>query len=178
MKKMRALVKSRRTPGIWLEEVPIPEISINDVLIKIHKTSICGTDIHIFKSEYVIKPPVILGHELSGEVAEIGPGVTRFKVGDRVTVNPSAGLLCGHCRYCRLGMPFLCMDRAAVGSGIDGGFARYCGVREEIVFSLPQNLDFDAGALSEPYACALQAVVELTEILPGELIRPLSRKQK
>jgi L-iditol 2-dehydrogenase len=131
---------------------------------------VCGTDIHIFKSEYVIKPPVILGHELCGTIVETGPGVTRLKVGDRVTVNPSAGRLCGKCRYCQVGAPFFCIDRAAVGSGMNGGFAKYCGVRQEIVIPLPANLDFEAGALCEPFACAVQAVIELTTINPGDVV--------
>lgn len=150
--------------------MPEPKAEADTVVIEVKAAGICGTDIHIYKSEYSIEPPVILGHEFSGEVVETGPGVTRFKAGDRVTVNPTAGRLCGQCRYCRLGVPFLCVDRASVGSGIDGGFARYCGVREEIVFRLPEHLDFDAGALCEPFACAVQAVLELTEILPGEVV--------
>ena len=167
---MKAVVKTRPEPGnVELVDMPEPQAEADKVVIEVRAAGICGTDIHIYKSEYLINPPVILGHEFSGEVVEVGPEVTRFQVGDRVTINPSAGQLCGHCRYCRMGAPFLCMDRAAVGSGMDGGFARYCGVREEIVYRLPENLDFDTGALCEPFACALQAVVELTEILPGEV---------
>jgi len=168
---MKAVVKTRPEPGnVEFMDMPEPRAETGQVVIEVKAAGICGTDIHIFKSEYLIKPPVILGHELCGEVVETGSDVTRVKVGDRVTVNPSAGQLCGHCRYCRLGAPFFCMDRAAVGSGIHGGFAKYCGVREEIVFRLPENIDFATGALCEPFACALQAVVELTEILPGEVV--------
>ena len=167
---MKAVVKTQPEPGnVELIDVPEPRAGAGQVVIEIKAAGICGTDIHIYKSEYLIKPPVILGHEFCGEVVEIGSGVSRFKVGDRVTINPSAGQLCGYCRYCRIGAPFLCMDRAAIGSGLDGGFARYAAVREEIVYRLPENLDFDAGALCEPFACATQAVVELTEITPGEV---------
>ncbi len=168
---MKAVVKTRLEPGnVELIDVPDPKAGPGHVVIEVHNAGVCGTDIHIFKSEYVIKPPVILGHELCGTVAEVGPGVTRLKVGDRVTVNPSAGKLCGHCRYCQVGAPFFCIDRAAVGSGMNGGFAKYCCVRQEIVFPLPENLDFETGALCEPFACALQAVIELTTIKPADVV--------
>ena len=168
---MKAVVKTRPEPGnVALIDVPDPQAGPGHVVIEVHNAGVCGTDIHIFKSEYVIKPPVILGHELSGTIAEVGPGVTRLNVGDRVTVNPSAGKLCGKCRYCQIGAPFFCIDRSAVGSGMNGGFAKYCCVRQEIVVPLPDNLDFETGALCEPFACALQAVVELTTIKPSDVV--------
>lgn len=167
---MKAVVKTRIEPGnVELIDMPEPTPGPGQVVIQVHNAGVCGTDIHIYKSEYVIKPPVILGHEICGEIAAVGPGVTRLKVGDRVTANPSAGRLCGKCRYCQVGAPFFCIDRAALGSGINGGFAKYCCVRQEIVFHLPPNLDFQTGALCEPFACALQAVVELTVIKPGDV---------
>ena len=123
---MKAVVKTRPEPGnVEYIEMPEPQAMQGHVLIEIRNAGVCGTDIHIFKSEYVIKPPVILGHEVSGTIVETGAGVTRWKVGDRVTVNPSAGRLCGKCRYCQVGAPFMCIDRAAVGSGMNGGFAKY-----------------------------------------------------
>jgi len=168
---MKAVVKTQPEPGnVELTDMPEPQPGAGDVVIEVHNAGICGTDIHILKSEYIIDPPVILGHEFCGEIVEKGSAVTGFAIGDRVTVNPSAGQLCGHCRYCRIGAPFLCIDRAALGSGIHGGFARYCGVRQEILFKLPDNLDMQAGALCEPFACAFQAVVELTEIRPDDVV--------
>lgn len=168
---MKAVVKTRIEPGnVELIDVPDPKAGPGHVVIEVANAGVCGTDIHIFKSEYVIKPPVTLGHELCGTIVEVGPGVKRLKVGDRVTVNPSAGKLCGHCRYCQIGAPFFCIDRAAVGSGMNGGFAKYIGVRQEIVFLLPDNLDFQTGALCEPFACALQAVIELTTIKPADVV--------
>ena len=168
---MKAVVKTRPEPGhVEYIERPDPEAAAGQVVIEIRNAGICGTDIHIFKSEYVIKPPVILGHELCGTVVETGAGVTRWKTGDRVTVNPSAGRLCGKCRYCRAGAPFLCLDRAAVGSGMDGGFAKYLAVRQEIVLPLPEGIDLETGALCEPFACAVQAVQELTVIRPGDVV--------
>lgn len=168
---MKAVVKTSPEPGhVEYIERPEPKAAAGQVVIEIHHAGICGTDIHIFKSEYVIKPPVILGHEICGTIVETGAGVTRWKAGDRVTVNPSAGRLCGKCRYCHAGAPFLCIDRAAVGSGMDGGFAKYLAVRQEIVLPLPERLDLETGALCEPFACAVQAVQELTVIRPGDLV--------
>ena len=168
---MKAVVKTQPGPGnVELMEMPEPEARADTVVIEVKAAGICGTDIHIYKGEYAIDPPVILGHEFSGVIVETGPEVTQFKPGDRVTVNPTAGRLCGQCRYCRLGAPYLCVDRASIGTGINGGFAGYCGVREDVVIRLPEHLDFDSGALCEPFACAVQAVVELTEILPGEVV--------
>ena len=168
---MKAVVKTRPEPGnVEYIEMPEPQAAPGHVVIEIRNAGVCGTDIHIFKSEYVIKPPVILGHEVCGTIVETGAGVTRWKVGDRVTVNPSAGQLCGKCRYCQVGAPFMCIDRAAVGSGIHGGFAKYLKVRQEIVLPLPESLDFETGALCEPFACAVQAVLELTIIRPGEVV--------
>ncbi len=168
---MKAVVKTRPEPGnVEFIDMPDPEAGPGHVVIEVQNAGVCGTDLHIYKSEYVIKPPVILGHELCGGIVEVGSGVTRFKAGDRVTVNPSAGKLCGNCRYCQIGAPFFCVDRSAVGSGMNGGFAKYCCVRQEIVYPLPESLDDQTGALCEPFACALQAVVELTLIEPGEIV--------
>lgn len=168
---MKAVVKTRPEPGnVEYMDVPEPKAGPGHVVIEVKNAGVCGTDIHIYKSEYVIKPPVILGHELCGVIAEVGPGVARLNVGDRVTVNPSAGKLCGNCRYCQIGAPFFCVDRSAVGSGMNGGFAQYCCVRQEIVLPLPNDMDDQTGALCEPFACALQAVVELTLIEPGDWV--------
>ena len=168
---MKAVVKTHRDPGnVEYIDMPEPTAGPGQVVIQVHNAGVCGTDIHIYKSEYVIDPPVILGHEMCGTIAEVGQGVTRFKVGDRVTVNPSAARLCGQCRYCQIGAPFFCVDRAAHGSTMHGGFAKYCVVREGVVFPLPDNLDLEAGALCEPLACSVQAVFELTLIEPGDIV--------
>jgi L-iditol 2-dehydrogenase len=168
---LKAVVKTHPDPGnVALIDMPDPQAGPGQVVIEVRNAGVCGTDIHIFKSEYVIKPPVILGHEISGTIVEVGPGVKRLQVGDPVTVNPSAGRLCGNCRFCQIGAPFFCVDRAALGSGMNGGFAKYCCVRQEIVFHLPETMDFETGALCEPLACALQAVLELTAIKPSDVV--------
>ena len=167
---MKAVVKTRPEPGnVEFIDVPEPHAGPGQVVIQVRNTGVCGTDIHIFRSEYVIRPPVILGHEVCGTIAEAGPGVTRWKAGQRVTVNPSAGWLCGQCRYCQVGAPFFCIDRKAIGSGMNGGMAKYMLVRQDIVVPLPDNLDDQTGALCEPFACAYQAVAELTPVRPGDV---------
>ena len=124
---MKALVKSRPEQGVWMEDVAVPEIGINDVLIKIHKAAICGTDIHIFNwdewSRKTIPTPMAIGHEFVGEIADIGPGVRGFAIGDRVTAEGHVN--CGICRNCRAGKRHLCAEAVGIGGGRDGAFAEY-----------------------------------------------------
>ena len=128
--KMKALVKAKREPGIWLEEIPLPEIGINDVLIKIHKTAICGTDIHIFNwdawAQKTIPVPMPVGHEFVGTVAEIGTNVHDFKRGD--IVSGEGHVVCGRCRNCLAGRRHLCMKTSAVGVNRPGAFAEYLSI--------------------------------------------------
>ena len=102
---MKALVKLRPEKGIWMEEISVPSIGVNDVLIKVKKTSICGTDLHIYKwddwSRKTIRTPMTIGHEYVGEIVDMGSGVENLKVGDRVT--GEGHIACGHCRNCRYG---------------------------------------------------------------------------
>ena len=127
---MKALVKAKREPGIWLEEIPLPEIGINDVLIKIHKTAICGTDIHILNwdawAQKTIPVPMPVGHEFVGTVAEIGINVHDFKRGD--IVSGEGHVVCGRCRNCLAGRRHLCMKTSAVGVNRPGAFAEYLSI--------------------------------------------------
>jgi threonine 3-dehydrogenase len=127
---MKALVKAKREPGIWLEEIPLPEIGINDVLIKIHKTAICGTDIHILNwdawAQKTIPVPMPVGHEFVGTVAEIGTNVHDFKRGD--IVSGEGHVVCGRCRNCLAGRRHLCMKTSAVGVNRPGAFAEYLSI--------------------------------------------------
>lgn len=168
---MKALQKIDRGPGrLRLREVPEPTCGPGRLKIRIKAAGICGTDLHIARDKAPSRPPVTLGHEFAGEVEEVGVGVTRVRVGDKVTVLPSVSVTCGHCRYCRTGYYALCEERLTSGAGVDGGFARYCVVRDDQVFKLPHNVDFDVGALSEPLACSVQAVSELSHVEPGDLV--------
>ena len=128
--KMKALLKAKPEPGIWLDEIPIPEIGINDVLIKMHKTAICGTDIHIYNwnawAQKTIPVPMAVGHEFVGRVAEIGSNVHDFKRGD--IVSGEGHVVCGRCRNCLAGRRHLCMKTNGVGVNRPGAFAEYLSI--------------------------------------------------
>jgi threonine 3-dehydrogenase len=127
---MKALVKKSPEPGLWLENVPTPQISINDVLIKIHKTSICGTDLHIFNwdawAQKTIQPPMVIGHEFVGTIEKMGSNVHDFKPGD--LVSGEGHLVCGRCRNCLAGRRHLCKDPKGIGVNRDGAFAEYLAI--------------------------------------------------
>jgi L-iditol 2-dehydrogenase len=168
---MKALQKTERGPGhLRMREVPEPACGPGQLKIRVLAAGICGTDLHIEKDEAYNRPPVTLGHEISGIVDEAGAGVTRARVGDKVTVSPYMSVLCGHCRYCRAGYYALCSERLAVGHSVDGGFATFAVVHDDQVYRLPDNLDVDLGALVEPLACSVQAVSELAHVEPGDLV--------
>src|SRR4030066_2558658 len=127
MKKMKALVKKQAQPGLWLDEVPVPQIGINDVLIRIHKTAICGTDIHIYNwddwAKKTIPVPMVIGHEYVGTVEEIGSNVHDVEIGQ--LVSGEGHLVCGHCRNCLAGKRHLCPNTKGVGVNRQGCFAEY-----------------------------------------------------
>jgi threonine 3-dehydrogenase len=114
----KALVKKHAKPGLWMDEVPVPEIGINDVLIKIHKTSICGTDVHIYNwdawAQKTIKPPMVIGHEYVGTVAAVGSNVDHLEIGE--LVSGEGHIVCGHCRNCMAGRRHLCNHTVGGGS--------------------------------------------------------------
>ena len=123
---MRALVKAKAEPGIWMEEVPVPEIGPNDVLIKVKKTAICGTDVHIYNwdqwAQKTVPVPMVTGHEFVGTVADFGAAVTEYKIGQRVS--GEGHIVCGHCRNCRAGRGHLCRNTLGVGVNRPGRFRR------------------------------------------------------
>jgi len=169
---MLAIVKYKEGDGfVELREVEEPKLLPGYVIIEVKAAGICGTDLHILHGdvEIPVKPPVVLGHEFSGVVSEVGEGVTSAKVGDRVTAENSRKV-CGICRYCMTGSYNLCPQRLATGYAFDGAFAPYCMVPAERVHHLPDNVDFVTGALSDPSACAYHAVQELTGIDAGDYV--------
>ncbi|MBL7205235.1 MAG: L-threonine 3-dehydrogenase [Desulfobacteraceae bacterium] len=146
---MKALVKAKPEPGLWLEEVPIPEIGINDVLIKIQKTAICGTDVHIYNwdewAQKTIPVPMHVGHEFVGRVEEIGNNVHDFKPGD--LVSGEGHLVCGRCRNCLAGRRHLCMNTSGVGVNRPGAFAEYLSIPVTNVWYC------DRGILTDVLSC-------------------------
>jgi threonine 3-dehydrogenase len=156
MKMMKALVKAKPEQGLWLQDVPIPNISHSEVLIKILKTAICGTDIHIYNwdkwSQKTIPVPMHIGHEFVGRVEKTGSYVKDFKKGD--LVSGEGHLICGHCRNCLAGRRHLCMDTKGVGVNRPGAFAQYLAIPVTNVWYCNQNIDLDVLACFDPFGNA------------------------
>ncbi len=160
---MKAVVKTQPGPGnVAYTDFKDPELHPGHVVIEVRAAGICGTDLGLYNwpesavREFKPALPVVMGHEFSGTVSDLGAGITRFKVGDRVTANPV--MSCGTCFYCRTGRPQICDDRPLLGIGVHGCFARYLAVREENVFPLPPQASFEMGAMNEVLCCALHAL--------------------
>ncbi|WP_394700314.1 L-threonine 3-dehydrogenase [uncultured Desulfosarcina sp.] len=153
---MKALVKQKPEAGIWMDEVPFPSIGHNDVLIKIVKTAICGTDIHIYNwdawAEKTIPVPMAIGHEFVGIITEIGSEVRGLKEGDRVSAE--GHITCGHCRNCRAGKRHLCRNTIGVGVNRPGCFAEYISVPASNVFRVPGSIEDDIAAILDPFGNA------------------------
>lgn len=149
---MKSLVKSKPEIGIWLESVDKPAIGHNDVLIKVKKTAICGTDIHIFNwddwAQKTIPVPMTVGHEFSGEIVEIGSEVAGLKIGDRVSAE--GHVTCGHCRKCRAGERHLCRNTIGIGVNRPGAFGEFISVPASNVCPLPATISDDLGAILDP----------------------------
>ena len=167
---MKAVVKYAAGVGnVGIREMPEPSPQPGEVKIEVKAAGVCGTDIHIYYDEYKTTPPIILGHELAGVVAEVGEGVTTCQVGDRVTSETYYDT-CGVCRYCRGGMPNLCAKRRSIGSIVNGAMTRYVIVPQINVHRLPDNVGFEAGALTEPLACVVHGGLIKTKIMPRDVV--------
>jgi threonine 3-dehydrogenase len=155
-KTMKALVKKHREVGLWMDEVPVPEIGPNDVLVKIRKTAICGTDVHIYNwdewSQRTIPVPMVTGHEFVGVVEEVGSHVAGFVVGDRVS--GEGHITCGHCRNCRAGRRHLCRNTQGVGVNRPGCFGEYLSIPASNAFKLPADIPDDLAAIFDPFGNA------------------------
>ncbi|BBO92611.1 L-threonine 3-dehydrogenase [Desulfosarcina ovata subsp. ovata] len=156
METMKAIVKLKPEPGIWMDRVPFPRIGHNDVLIKIVKTAICGTDIHIYNwdewSQRTIPTPMAIGHEFVGIITDMGSEVRGLKAGDRVSAE--GHITCGHCRNCRAGKRHLCRNTIGVGVNRPGCFAEYISVPASNVFKVPKTISDDIAAILDPFGNA------------------------
>ncbi|MBC5638028.1 zinc-binding dehydrogenase [Ornithinibacillus sp. BX22] len=166
---MKALVKTELGFGnLEVQEKPEPSPGRDQVKIEVKYAGICGSDIHTYEGHYKVATPVTLGHEFAGEVVEVGENVTEFKVGDRVT-SETTFYICGECEYCKTQDYNLCNHRKGLGSQQDGGFTKYLIARKESVHHLPENVDYQSAAMTEPLACTHHAVAK-TEINEGDLV--------
>lgn len=148
---------------VEIKSIEIPQIKDNEVLIKVKTVGICGSDLHLFQGTHAFrKPPVILGHEVAGDVVEIGKNVTKFKVGDRVTVEPHLG--CGECEYCKNDLVNICLNKKAPGTADwIGTFAEYFNAPESVVYKIEDNVSYDLGTLIEPLAVGVHAVDRISD---------------
>ena len=171
-KEMFALVKSKAEKGLWLEKVPVPQIGHNDVLVKIKKTSICGTDVHIYNwdswSQKTIPVPITIGHEFVGEIADIGDNVLGLEIGERVS--GEGHLVCGACRNCLAGKRHLCKNTKGVGVNRDGAFAEYLAIPATNVWRCSPDLEDDILSCFDPLGNAVHTALSFDLIGEDVLI--------
>ena len=151
-------------------DLPTPHAGPGELVLRNQVCGVCGTDVHIYPGEpgsADVNPPVVLGHEYSGEVVEVGEGVTGFAVGDHVTVDPN--IYCGHCAYCQNGKKQLCPSMEAIGVTRDGGFAQYSRIPASQAFKLEPTVPWEAAAMAEPLACCLHGI-DLAGIQVGDKV--------
>jgi threonine 3-dehydrogenase len=158
---MKAIVKNEAKPGVVMMDVPVPKIGEHDLLIKIAKTSICGTDVHLYEwdewAQKTLPVPSIIGHEFVGHVVEMGARVTKFKVGDRVS--GEGHLTCGNCKQCRTGRRVLCPNTKGVGVNRDGCFAEYLAIPEENAFAVPNDIPDEIASIFDPLGNAVHTAL-------------------
>lgn len=153
-----------------IENIPVPPVGPQDVLIRVHACGICGTDVHIFHGdEGAAQTPsgTVLGHEFAGEVLEVGKDVTAVRPGDRVCVDPNQ--LCGSCDYCREGIGHFCESMIGIGTTVHGGFAEYCVVNQTQVYPFPASLSYEEAAMTEPVACCVHGI-DMCDISCGDTV--------
>lgn len=169
---MKALVKARKEPGLWMKDVPEPVCGHNDVKIKIKKTAICGTDVHIYNwdewSQKTVPVPLVIGHEYMGEVVEVGIEVTNIKIGDRVS--GEGHITCGHCRNCLGGRIHLCKNTVGVGVNRNGAFAEYLVIPAYNVFKLPDHVSDEVASIFDPFGNALHTALSFDMVGEDVLI--------
>jgi threonine 3-dehydrogenase len=169
--RMKALVKKKPEPGIWLDDVPIPTIGINDVLIRVLRTGICGTDLHIFKwdawAQKTIPVPMVVGHEFVGEIVEVGSNVHDFRPGE--IVSGEGHVVCGHCRNCLAGRRHLCKDTKGVGVNRAGAFAEYLALPMTNVWVHDPEIPRDVQAIFDPFGNAVHTALSF-EVLGEDVL--------
>jgi threonine 3-dehydrogenase len=158
---VKALVKKESRPGLWLEDVPTPRIGTNDVLIRVDRTGICGTDLHIYKwdawAQKTIPVPMVVGHEFVGEIVETGSNVTDFFSGD--VVSGEGHVVCGRCRNCLAGRRHLCKDTQGVGVNRPGAFAEYLALPITNVWHHKHDIDRDVASIFDPFGNAVHTAL-------------------
>ena len=156
--------------NIKIENVPVREISDDEVLIKVAYCGVCGTDVHIYNGDggaFAVTPPLIPGHEFSGVIEKVGGAVKNLQIGDHVSGDPN--IMCGKCYFCRNGMEHFCTDNIGVGTTVDGGFAELVAMKASHVFKVPKDLNLLYAAMSEPVSCCVHGI-DLCKIKHGDTV--------
>lgn len=158
---MKALIKKEAKPGLWLEEVPEPKIGINDILIRVDRTGICGTDLHIYEwnawAQQAIQVPLVAGHEFVGEIVEVGSNVADFRPGS--IVSAEGHVVCGRCRNCLAGRRHLCNDTKGIGVNRPGAFAEYISVPVTNAWLHKDTIDRDVASIFDPFGNAVHTAL-------------------
>ena len=169
---MKALVKKEAKPGLWLEDVPEPQVGVNDVLIRVERTGICGTDLHIYKwddwARRTIRVPMVIGHEFVGEVVAVGSNVSDFFPGE--VVSAEGHVVCGRCRNCLAGRRHLCKDTVGIGVNRSGAFAEYISVPMTNVWHHRNGVDRDVAAIFDPFGNAVHTALSFPTLGEDVLI--------
>jgi len=169
---MRALVKAKRDIGLVMQDVPVPEMGPNDVLIRVHKSAICGTDVHIWRwdawSQRTVPVPMVVGHEYAGIIEKVGSAVTGFAPGDRVS--GEGHIVCGHCRNCRAGKRHLCPNTQGVGVNRPGSFAEYLCIPAVNAFKLSDAISDDIASIFDPFGNAVHTALSFDMVGEDVLI--------
>jgi len=167
---MKAVVKYGKGKGlVEMREVPEPKIEEDEVLIEVKAVSVCGSDLHIYHDSHPYWPPIILGHEFSGVIAEVGKEVKGWKVGDRIVTETRTGS-CGICYTCQSGFPQVCEQKRAIGIGINGAYTKYVAGPARLLHRLPENVPFEVGAVIEPTAICVTSLLERSQLQAGESV--------
>ncbi len=172
--KMKAAVLHKPL-DLRVEEVSIPQIDSNEVLVKMKRVGVCGSDIHFYLegsiASFIVKKPLILGHECAGEIMEIGDEVKNLKIGQRVVIEP--GFTCGKCEYCKTGRYNLCREvKFYAAPPYDGAFAEYISAPEQNVYVMPDEMSYEEGAMIEPLAVGMMAT-KMGEVMAQDIVAVL-----
>ncbi|MGD8794184.1 MAG: alcohol dehydrogenase catalytic domain-containing protein, partial [Anaerolineae bacterium] len=169
---MKAVVLYDKSDGsVEIRDVPVPEIGPEECLVEVKYCGICGSEPHMYHGQLTLlaRPPVVLGHEWSGQIVEVGERVTGFAVGDRVTCETAAET-CGACALCRSGAYNVCPQRRAFGFAVDGAFTRFVRAKYQRLHHLPEGVSYEAAAMTEPICVAYNAVAEKSRVRPGDVV--------
>src|SRR3954462_14281529 len=167
---MKAVVKFAPGEGnVGIVDVREPACGDDQVKLEVGYCGVCGTDIHVWHDTFRNYPPVILGHEFAGTVVEVGKNVSTVRLGERAAGLGATAVTCGKCEYCRSGYFIFCSNRRGMGHGVNGALTRYTLLRPDQVYRVPDSFSLEEAALSEPYAAAVQAVTEVSEVRLGDV---------